>query len=263
MPHHISPWHENSAQTRYIGVTHVVKPKQNGRHFTHDIFNCLKSPASRLFTQPFIQAQIKENIKAPRHRPLCGEFTGSRWFPRKGASYAKNVSIWWRHHELWHNLLMHVFLTRWVDKQLLFGGECLLTVVVKVGGGGLCVCDFDRVVIINVADLRCIINTSHSLLLHSSVPYIITESLYRIDLYFENREQTSVRFEPEHEKRFFHKYTSGVVIKISAVFVRSRYLTRTYSLQHRVLWHIIKHAFDNVHLIPYKHAHGYIVHFLE
>ena len=27
----------------------------------------LKSPASQLFTQSFIQAQIKENIKAPRH----------------------------------------------------------------------------------------------------------------------------------------------------------------------------------------------------
>ena len=27
----------------------------------------LKSPASWLFTQPFVQAQIKENIKAPRH----------------------------------------------------------------------------------------------------------------------------------------------------------------------------------------------------
>ena len=36
----------------------------------------LKSPASRLFTQPFIQ--IKESIKAPRHWPLCGEFTGDR-----------------------------------------------------------------------------------------------------------------------------------------------------------------------------------------
>ena len=32
--------------------------------------------------QPFIQAQIKDNIKAPRHWPLCGEFTGSRWIPR-------------------------------------------------------------------------------------------------------------------------------------------------------------------------------------
>ena len=43
----------------------------------------LKSPASPLLTQPFIQAQIKENIKAPRHWPLCGEFTSGRWIPRQ------------------------------------------------------------------------------------------------------------------------------------------------------------------------------------
>ena len=42
----------------------------------------LKSPASPLFTQPFIRAPIKENTKAPRHWPLCGEFTGDRWIPR-------------------------------------------------------------------------------------------------------------------------------------------------------------------------------------
>ena len=42
----------------------------------------LRSPASRLFTQPFIRVQIKENIKAPRRWPLCGEFTGDRWIPR-------------------------------------------------------------------------------------------------------------------------------------------------------------------------------------
>ena len=41
----------------------------------------LKSRASRLFTQPFIHAQIKENIKTPRHWPLCGEFTGDQWIP--------------------------------------------------------------------------------------------------------------------------------------------------------------------------------------
>ena len=58
----------------------------------------LKSPASRLFTQPFIQMQIKENIKAPRHWPLCGEFTGTGEFPAQRASYAEYVSIWWRHH---------------------------------------------------------------------------------------------------------------------------------------------------------------------
>ena len=58
----------------------------------------LKSPASRLFTQPLIQTRIKENIKAPRHWPLCGEFTGTGEFPAQMASNAENVSIWWRHH---------------------------------------------------------------------------------------------------------------------------------------------------------------------
>ena len=41
-----------------------------------------QSPASRLFTQSFIQTQIKENTKAPRHWPSCGEFTVDRWIPR-------------------------------------------------------------------------------------------------------------------------------------------------------------------------------------
>ena len=42
----------------------------------------LKSPAWGLFIQPFIQAQIKENIKTPRHWPLWGKFNGNRWIPR-------------------------------------------------------------------------------------------------------------------------------------------------------------------------------------
>ena len=59
----------------------------------------LKSPASRLFTQSFIQTQITENIKVLRHWPLCGEFTVTGEFPAQRASNAENVSIWWRHHE--------------------------------------------------------------------------------------------------------------------------------------------------------------------
>ena len=59
----------------------------------------LKSPASRLFIiQLLVQAQIKVNIKAPRHWPLWGEFTGDRWIPRRKASNAEHVSIWWRHY---------------------------------------------------------------------------------------------------------------------------------------------------------------------
>ena len=56
-----------------------------------------------MLTQPFIQTQIKENIKAPRHWPLCWEFTGTGELPAQRASYAENVSIWWRHHGTYWN----------------------------------------------------------------------------------------------------------------------------------------------------------------
>ena len=48
----------------------------------------LKSSASRLFTQMFIQAQIKENIKALRHWPFWAEFTGDRWIPASREMFA-------------------------------------------------------------------------------------------------------------------------------------------------------------------------------
>ena len=55
----------------------------------------------RLFTEPFVQAQIKGNIKAPHHWPLWGEFTGDLWIPEQRASNAETVFIWWLHHEQW------------------------------------------------------------------------------------------------------------------------------------------------------------------
>ena len=60
----------------------------------------LKSPASPLFTQSFIQTQIKENIKAPRRWPLCGNSPGTGEFPAQMASNVENISIWWHHHGL-------------------------------------------------------------------------------------------------------------------------------------------------------------------
>ena len=52
-------------------------------HYNDVIMSAMtfQSQTSRLFTQAFIQAHIKENIKAPRHWPLCREFTGDRWIP--------------------------------------------------------------------------------------------------------------------------------------------------------------------------------------
>ena len=47
----------------------------------------------------FIQAQITENIKAPRHWPLWGNSPVTGELPAQRASNAQNVSIWWRHHD--------------------------------------------------------------------------------------------------------------------------------------------------------------------
>ena len=58
----------------------------------------LKSPAPRLFNQPFVQTQINENIKALHHWPLWGNSPVTGEFPAQKATYAENVSIWWRHH---------------------------------------------------------------------------------------------------------------------------------------------------------------------
>ena len=49
----------------------------------------LKSPASRLFTQPFIQAQVKEKFKAQRHWPLCRE-CDNHHYPRDWLSTTRD-----------------------------------------------------------------------------------------------------------------------------------------------------------------------------
>ena len=56
----------------------------NNVHNSDVIMGTMASQITSLsiVTQPFSQAQIKENIKAPRHWPLCGKFTGDRWIPR-------------------------------------------------------------------------------------------------------------------------------------------------------------------------------------
>ena len=68
----------------------------------------IKSTAPRLFIQTFVQAQIKENIKPPRHWSLCvcvcvcvcggGGVVNS---PLKGPVTRKMFPFWWRHHGIY------------------------------------------------------------------------------------------------------------------------------------------------------------------
>ena len=50
-----------------------------------------------LFAQPFVQAQIKENIKTPRHWPLWGKSPVTGESPSQRASNAESVLIWCHH----------------------------------------------------------------------------------------------------------------------------------------------------------------------
>ena len=87
----------------------------------------LKSPASPLFTQPFIRVQIKETSKL-RVTGLCaGNSPGTGEFPAQMASNAENVSIWWRHHAVRTNSPICFINSSWLsvtyshhEKQLLF-----------------------------------------------------------------------------------------------------------------------------------------------
>ena len=58
--------------------------KNSTGHYSDVIMGPMASQITSLTTvySLFIQAQIKENIKTPRHWPSCGEFTGDRWIPR-------------------------------------------------------------------------------------------------------------------------------------------------------------------------------------
>ena len=57
-------------------------------------------------------------MKARRHWPLCGEFTGE--FSAQMASNAENVSIWWRHHDdgvmTWTRILQYCFFVRGIHQ---------------------------------------------------------------------------------------------------------------------------------------------------
>ena len=59
----------------------------------------LKSPASPLFTQPFILGEDQRKHQSSASLAFCaGNSPGTGEFPAQMASYADFFSIWWRHH---------------------------------------------------------------------------------------------------------------------------------------------------------------------
>ena len=99
-----SPARRTMTEGQSVSLCNTLQWRHNGR------VKRLKSPASRLFTQSFIQTQIKENIKAPHHWPLCGNSPGPGEFLAQMASYAENFSIWWPHHDKINEMLNYFIL---------------------------------------------------------------------------------------------------------------------------------------------------------
>ena len=64
-------------------------------HYSDVIMGGMASQISNLTIaySTVIQARIKENVKATRRWPFCGEFTGHRWIPAQMTSNAEIVSI--------------------------------------------------------------------------------------------------------------------------------------------------------------------------
>ena len=71
------------------------------------------------FAQTFVQAQIKKTSKFRGTGPCEGNSPVTGAFPPPKASYAENVSIWWRHH-IKRNVYKHSIV-----------GVCNLTVIFR------------------------------------------------------------------------------------------------------------------------------------
>ena len=83
---------------RYMD-TIMLSPFLSTLQWRYNGRNCVSNHQPHDCLLKFFQAQIKENIKAPRHWPVA-EFTADRWLPAQMVNNAENVSIWWLHDEL-------------------------------------------------------------------------------------------------------------------------------------------------------------------
>ena len=68
--------------------------------------------------KPFIQKQIKENIKALSHWFWVGNSQMTSEFPAQMSSNEEKVSIWWRHHELYSSTRFSTFQGRMLTCEI-------------------------------------------------------------------------------------------------------------------------------------------------
>ena len=100
---HLHMWRVQEEQGWIMNIVHKIWASVNIKHYrankanwdTHYNDVIMGTMASQITSLTIVYSGADQgNIKAPRHWPLCGEFT-----PAQMASNAENSSIWWRHHD--------------------------------------------------------------------------------------------------------------------------------------------------------------------
>ena len=85
------PWHQGDAESS-VTINKCQIQVLNGSRYWH-LFNqytdvIMSTMVSQITSLTTVYSTVysgtdyKKNTKAPRHWPLCGEFTGDRWIPR-------------------------------------------------------------------------------------------------------------------------------------------------------------------------------------
>ena len=91
---------KNVVPQRYMESIDEIRKMLSFLHYSEVIMGAIASQITSfaLFTYWFIQAQIRENIKAPPHWSLCGEFTSDRWmFPFDDVTMNSGLYTAWSH----------------------------------------------------------------------------------------------------------------------------------------------------------------------
>ena len=92
-----NPWKPTPFASNGICSIASLWLMQSFMHYNDVIMGAI---ASQITSLKIVYSTVysEQNIKAPRHSPLCGEFTGTGEFPAQMARNAEKVSIWWRLH---------------------------------------------------------------------------------------------------------------------------------------------------------------------
>ena len=90
------------------------------RYYSDDMMSAMASQITGpcLFTSPFVQAQSKENIKAPGQLALLGEFTGDWWIPCTKSQYRGKCYLMTLSRIMCHSVILNIDDLRWIGPHL-------------------------------------------------------------------------------------------------------------------------------------------------